>query len=169
MTGYDPDILAPGLDVVFCGLNPATTAAADGHNFSSASNRFWRVLHGSGFTDVRLLPQEERRLLEFGCGITTVVERPTRKADDVTPKEFRQARPDFETKMRHYAPRMIAFLGKRALVAMLGTSDIGWGRYPDGFADAAAWVLPNPSGLNRAFTLDALVSAYSELRQALIR
>jgi len=58
VTGYEPDILAKGLDVVFCGINPASTAALEGHNFSSRSNRFWLVLHLAGFTDVRLAPQE---------------------------------------------------------------------------------------------------------------
>jgi TDG/mug DNA glycosylase family protein len=166
LISYQSDILAGGLDVIFCGINPASTAAADGHNFSNRNNRFWPVLHLAGFTDVRLEPKDERRLLEYGCGITAVVARPTKRADGVLPAEFRQARPEFEAKMRRCAPRVIAFLGKRALAAMVGRSDIGWGLYPDRFAETAAWVLPNPSGLNRGFTLDALVCAYTELRHA---
>ena len=148
-------------------MNPAASAAADGHNFSNRSNRFWSVLHLAGFTDTRLQPENEYRLLDYGCGITAVVRRPTRRAGDISAEEFRQARPGFEKKIRRYAPRAIGFLGKRALVAMTGSSDIAWGRYPPGFAGAAAWILPNPSGLNRNFTLDALVSAYSEFRCAL--
>jgi len=167
LIGYESDILAHGLDVVFCGINPASTAVADGHNFSNRSNRFWAVLHLAGFTDLRLQPQDERRLLEYGCGITAVVGRPTKRADEVLPAEFRKARPGFEAKMRRYAPRVIAFLGKRALSAMVGGSAVGWGLYPDGFAETTAWILPNPSGLNRSFTLDALVGAYAELRHAL--
>lgn len=167
MTGYDSDILADGLDVIFCGLNPAATAVAGGHNFSSPSNRFWPVLHLAGFTDVRLRPKEERRLLEYGCGITAVVTRATARADEIAAAEFRLARPEFEAKIRSCAPRVVAFLGKRAFSAMIGKSDIDWGRYPGEFAGTTAWVLPNPSGLNRAFTLDALVSAYAELRRAL--
>ena len=69
--------------------------------------------------------------------------------------------------MRDYEPRVVAFLGKRALSAMLAQPDIDWGRQPFEFAGATAWVLPNPSGLNRGFTLDALVCAYAELRKAL--
>jgi TDG/mug DNA glycosylase family protein len=167
LTGYDSDILASGLDVIFCGLNPAATAVADGHNFSSRSNRFWPVLHLAGFTDVRLRPQDEHRLLEYGCGITAVVERPTTRADEIAAAEFRQARPKFEAKIRRCAPRVVAFLGKRAFSAMIGDADVGWGRYPVEFAGATAWILPNPSGLNRNFTLDALVAAYAELRRAL--
>jgi len=164
---YEPDILAGDLDVIFCGLNPATTAATAGHNFSSRSNRFWTVLHFAGFTDVSLRPHEERRLLDYGCGLTAVVDRPTRRAIDVPPDEFRQARPGFEAKMRRYAPRAIGFLGKRAFSAMIERPDVEWGFHSTGFAGTMAWILPNPSGLNKAFTLDALVKAYSELHTAL--
>jgi double-stranded uracil-DNA glycosylase len=167
LTSYEPDILARGLDVIFCGLNPAASAAASGHNFSNSSNRFWPVLQLAGFTDVRLRPQDERRLLEFGCGITAVVRRPTGRADEVLPEEFKQARLVFEARMRRYAPRSVAFLGKRALSAMIGEPHVRWGRQPTGFAGTTAWVLPNPSALNRGFTLDDLVNAYSELRREL--
>jgi double-stranded uracil-DNA glycosylase len=167
LTRYDPDILAKGLDVVFCGVNPASTAAAAGHNFSNANNRFWLVLNLAGFTDVRLRPQDERRLIEYRCGITAVVRRPTKSADEVSPEEFRKAGQGFELKMRRYAPRSIAFLGKRAISALVGMSDVPWGPLPSGYASTMAWVLPNPSGRNRNFTLEALVKAYSELRLAL--
>ncbi|MHC5537257.1 G/U mismatch-specific DNA glycosylase [Singulisphaera rosea] len=167
MSGYEPDILGDGLDVIFCGLNPAAGAAVAGHNFSNPSNRFWRVLHLSGFTGVCLRPQDERRLLDYGCGITAVVRRPTRRAAEISPEEFRAARPGFEAKMRRYAPRSIAFLGKRAVLVMLGLPEVEWGQLPTGFAGTKAWVLPNPSGLNRGFTLEALVGAYSELRRQL--
>jgi double-stranded uracil-DNA glycosylase len=164
---YEPDILAKGLDVVFCGINPAATAAADGHNFSHPNNRFWLVLHLAGFTSVRLQPEEERRLLDYGCGITAAVRRATPKATDVSQTEFKRARPAFEAKMRSCAPRCIAFLGKRTLAAMTGQLNVAWGRQSTAFAGTMAWVLPNPSGLNRSFTLDALVHAYSGLRAAL--
>jgi TDG/mug DNA glycosylase family protein len=163
---YEPDILAEGLDVIFCGLNPASSAAAAGHNFSNSSNRFWSVLHLAGFTDSRLRPEDERRLLEYGCGITAVVRRPTKKAHDILAEEFRHARVGFESKIQRYAPRSIAFLGKRALSAMIGQPDIDWGEQPTRFAGIKTWVLPNPSGLNRNFTLEALVTAYAELRMA---
>jgi TDG/mug DNA glycosylase family protein len=74
----------------------------------------------------------------------------------VSPEEFRKARPGFEAKMRRYAPRSIAFLGKRAFSAMIDQSDVEWGRHPTRFAGTTVWVLPNPSGLNKAFTLDGL-------------
>jgi double-stranded uracil-DNA glycosylase len=167
LSSYDPNILARDLDVTFCGVNPAMTAAVAGHNFSSRSNRFWTVLHLVGFTDIRLQSHEERRLLGYRCGLTAVVERPTRRAIDVSPDEFRKARLGFETKMRRYAPRSVAFLGKRAFSAMMDQTDVGWGRYPAELVGITAWILPNPSGLNRGFSLEALVQSYSELRAAL--
>ena len=132
MSTYSADILAAGLKVVFCGINPASSAAADGHNFSNRSNRFWPVLHLAGFTDVRLKPQDERRLLEYGCGISAVVSRPTQRAAEIRPEEFRHVRPEFEAKMRRFAPTVLAFLGKRAFAAMMGVSDLGWGRLKPG-------------------------------------
>ncbi|MET0898453.1 MAG: uracil-DNA glycosylase family protein, partial [Mycobacterium sp.] len=95
--------------------------------------------------------------------------RATPRASEVAADEFRQARPIFEEKMRTYQPRVLAFLGKRALSAMQATPDIAWGRQSLAFAGSTAWVLPNPSGLNRNFTLDALVRDYAELRSALTR
>jgi double-stranded uracil-DNA glycosylase len=154
--------------VIFCGVNPATTAAAAGHNFSSCSNRFWTVLHLAGFTDVRLQPDEERRLLGYGCGHTAVVDRPTRQAIDVPLDEFRKARPGFEAKIRRYAPRSVAFLGKRAFSTMMDQPDVAWGIYPAEFADATAWLLPNPRGLNKALSIETLVEAYGDLRAALL-
>jgi len=169
MTGYQPDILAKGLKVIFCGLNPGTSAERSGHSFSTPSNRFWNVLHLSGFTNVRLEPIDERRLLEYRCGITAVVRRPTRRASEVRPQEFRQARKEFEERMRHFAPCSLAFLGKRAYVNMMDAGDVQWGQQPVASAGIATWILPNPSGLDRRFTLEALVRAYSELRIALER
>jgi double-stranded uracil-DNA glycosylase len=165
---YEPDVLARGLDVIFCGINPASTAAIAGHNFSSASNRFWRVLHQAGFTAVHLMPENEQQLLEYGCGISAVVRRATARASDVTLAEFKWARSGFEAKMQHYAPRYLAFLGKRALSAMIDQPSIPWGRQTARLAATPVWVLPNPSGLNRGFTLTALVRSYSELHDAIV-
>jgi len=164
---YLPEILDKGLDVVFCGINSAISAVTNGHSFSSGSNRFWRALHLAGFTDRQLQPHEERQLLIYGCGITAVIDRPTRRADEITAAAFLHGRRAFEVKMRRFAPRVIAFLGKRAISAMLRRSDLQWGQLSGGFAGTAAWVLPNPSGLNRTFTLDALVRSYAELQVAL--
>jgi TDG/mug DNA glycosylase family protein len=158
LINYDPDILANGLNVVFCGLNPASSATATGYNFSNGSNRFWRVLHLTGFSDVWLQPQDERRLLEYGCGVTAIVRRPTRRAAEVSSKEFRQARRGFEAKVRQYAPRSIAFLGKRAFSIMIGQPEVPWGRQAMSFEGTMSWILAGPSGLNRSSALDANIA-----------
>jgi TDG/mug DNA glycosylase family protein len=124
------------------------------------------VLHLAGFTGTQLRPADERELLRYGCGISAVVQRPTARADAVSAEEFRAARPSFEAKIRRYEPRMVAFLGKRALAAMTRT-DIAWGPQSLRIGPSQTWVLPNPSGLNRQFTLSALVEAYRELRTTL--
>src|SRR5580698_11641054 len=96
MASYQQDILGPGLKAIFCGINPAISAAMSGHNFSNPSNRFWNVLYLSGFTDERLEARHERRLLDYHCGISAVVRRPTRRASDVPAPEFRRAKSEFE-------------------------------------------------------------------------
>jgi double-stranded uracil-DNA glycosylase len=161
-----PDILEPGLSVVFCGINPGMRAASTGRHFAGRGNRFWRAIHLAGFTPEQIDPEVDRTILQYGCGLTTVVSRATARADELSQWEFNAAAGEFELKIERYAPRCVAFLGKMALAAMSGRRDIGWGLQPSTFGGARAWVLPNPSGLNRAYSLDALVIAYRELRLA---
>ena len=159
-----PDILAPGLAVVFCGINPGLLAASTGRHFAGHGNRFWRVMHLAGFTPEQLGPEDDHALLQYGYGLTTAVSRATARANDLSRMELKAAAIDFEQKIERYAPKYIAFLGKMALAAMSGTRDIQWGLQSAPFGGARAWVLPNPSGLNRSFSLDALVGAYRELQ-----
>lgn len=161
-----PDIIEPGLSVLFCGINPGMRAVAMGHHFDGRGNRFWRVLHLAGFTNEAFRPENDRELLPLGFGLTTAVSRATARADELSKVEIQAVAAQFELKIQHYAPKFIAFLGKMALAEMSGKRDIEWGLQSSRFGGARAWVLPNPSGLNRAFSLDALVSAYRELRIA---
>ncbi|TXC81223.1 G/U mismatch-specific DNA glycosylase [Paraburkholderia azotifigens] len=161
-----PDILEPGLSVIFCGINPGLRAASTGHHFAGRGNRFWRTLHLAGFTREELRPEAGRSLLHYACGLTTAVSRPTARADQLSRAEIKAAAADFELKIACYAPRYIAFLGKMAIAELTGKRDIEWGLQSLSFGGASTWVLPNPSGLNRAFSLEALVSAYRELRLA---
>ncbi|CAM5220501.1 G/U mismatch-specific DNA glycosylase [Castellaniella defragrans] len=164
-----PDILADGLSVVFCGLNPGLSAATSGHHFTSRSNRFWKTLHLAGFTPELIEPADDGRILQYGCGLTVVVERPTVRAEEVSRKEFKASHGAFHRKIERFAPAHLAFLGKAAYAALSGQKDIAWGLQPARFAGSITWVLPNPSGLNRAFSLDALVQAYRELQSTAFR
>ncbi|WMY12649.1 G/U mismatch-specific DNA glycosylase [Paraburkholderia phenoliruptrix] len=161
-----PDIIEPGLSILFCGINPGLSAASSGHHFAGRGNRFWKVLHRAGFTSEEFRPEDDRHLLTCGCGLTAAVPRATARADQLPRAEIRAAAAQFEPKVRHFAPRFIAFLGKLALAEMSGQRNIEWGLQATDFGGARIWVLPNPSGLNRSFSLDALVSAYRELRIA---
>jgi TDG/mug DNA glycosylase family protein len=161
-----PDILAKNLSVIFCGINPGQTAATAGRHFVSRSNRFWRVLHLSGFTPEEITPENDRSILSYGYGLTTAVARPTRRAGDLTRKELALAASVLEKKIASFMPRNVAFLGKAAYAAIVKDPGVQWGRQIAMFAGASAWLLPNPSGLNRNFSLDALVAAYRDMRLA---
>ncbi|NWE18858.1 G/U mismatch-specific DNA glycosylase [Pseudomonas sp. P7548] len=161
------DILADHLDVLFCGINPGKGSAALGLHFANRSNRFWRTLHLAGFTPHELRPQDGPMLLHHGCGLTTVVERPTASAGELARHEFKDAAAAFEQKIRRSAPHFVAFLGKAGYSALSGQRDIAWGLQPQAFGGAAVWVLPNPSGRNLAFNLEQLVEAYQALHAAI--
>ncbi|SHI20790.1 G/U mismatch-specific DNA glycosylase [Pollutimonas bauzanensis] len=158
-----PDILAMDLKVVFCGINPGARAAAAGHHFVGRGNRFWRVLHLAGFTSQELRPENDRAILKYCCGLTTAVERPTARAAELSSNEFVAGSVKLAQKIERYAPRYIAFLGKAAYSAISHQRKVAWGPQPGVFGAAAVWVLPNPSGLNRGFSLDDLVRAYRQL------
>jgi TDG/mug DNA glycosylase family protein len=161
-----PDVIATSLNVMFCGINPGMRSATVGLHFANRSNRFWRVLHLAGFTSRRLEPEEASLLLDHGCGITSAVARPTVSATELSRADYIAARPAFEHKIANYQPRYLAFLGKPAYSAFLNQRDLSWGLQPTTFGGSAVWVLPNPSGLNRAFTLSELTRAYRELFEA---
>ncbi|KAA2242718.1 G/U mismatch-specific DNA glycosylase [Chitinophaga agrisoli] len=161
------DIIAADLKVLFCGINPGLKSAIDGHHFSGRSNRFWRALHLSGFTPHEIAAIDDSSILRYGYGLTTVVERPTTRADELAKHEFADSAVAFTRKIEQYRPRYVAFLGKPAFQALSGLKTIAWGAQDMKFGGARVWVLPNPSGLNRGFSLSDLVGYYNELYQVI--
>jgi double-stranded uracil-DNA glycosylase len=162
-----PDFLRQGLDVVFCGINPALSAAQSGHHFSHRSNRFWRTLYLAEFTPHQIEPEQDHTILRYGCGLTSAVERPTVQAAEVRSSEFRQGAEALRQKLELYRPRVIAFLGKPAHSAIARQSVVPWGLQEQMFGGALVWVLPNPSGLNRSFDQQELSQAYGAMREAI--
>ena len=160
------DILAPGLRVVFCGINPGKSSAHTGFHFAHPGNRFWKVIHRAGFTDRQLRPEEELQLLDTRCGITMLVERPTVQASEVALQELRSGGRELVRKIEEYQPQALAVLGKQAFELAFNQRGAKWGKQAMTIGTTQVWVLPNPSGLNRA-TLDKLVAAYRELDDAL--
>jgi TDG/mug DNA glycosylase family protein len=161
-----PDIISTSLNVVFCGINPGMRSAAVGLHFVNRSNRFWRVLHLAGFTARQLEPEEALLLLDYGYGITSAVARPTVSATHLSRADYIAARPAFERKIAKYKPRYLAFLGKPASSVFLNQRKISWGLQPTTLGESAVWISPNPSGLNRAFSIGMLTDAYRELFEA---
>lgn len=157
------DIISENLATLFCGINPGLKSAVEGHHFSGRSNRFWKVLHRAGFTPHQIEPGVDTTILDYGYGLTTAVERPTARADELSEDEFHLAIDRFKAKIERNKPRHLAFLGKRAYLAFSGKRDVQWGMQDETFCNAIVWVLPNTSGLNRGFTLDALVEHYRAL------
>jgi TDG/mug DNA glycosylase family protein len=160
------DLISKHLDVLFCGINPALSAAKSGHHFSNRSNRFWKVLHMAGFTPDVIVPENDVSILEYGCGLTAAVARPTVRASELAKHEFHAAANELEHRVQLYRPRFLAFLGKPAFAALFHKTSVEWGRQAMTFGGSEVWVLPNPSGLNRAFSLAQLVEAYRQLRVA---
>jgi double-stranded uracil-DNA glycosylase len=162
-----PDILATNLRVVFCGINPGLKSAIVGHHFANRGNRFWRAIYLAGFTSERIAPENGEMILAYRCGLTTAVDRPTSRADELSRGEFESAASGLSAKMAHYSPQYVAFLGKPAFSAIFGRKSVPWGKQDVLLGGSKTWVLPNPSGLNRSFRLNDLVRAYAELRIAL--
>ena len=161
-----PDIIAPGLKVLFCGINPGLYSAALGHHFAHPGNRFWKTLHAAGYTEYLLSPFEDHDLLQWGCGLTNLVERATAKARDLTSEELVEGQYRLEEKVEHCQPRFVAVLGIVAYRKAFGRRKVAVGEQARGIANARLWALPNPSGLNAHYRLDDLARLYGELREA---
>jgi double-stranded uracil-DNA glycosylase len=161
-----PDVIAPGLAVLFCGINPGLYSGATGHHFARPGNRFWRVLQAAGFTDRLVRPWEERHLLAYGLGITNLVARATATAAELGRDELLAGRARLERKVRRYHPGAVAVLGIGAYRAAFTRPQASIGRQPESLGSAVLWVLPNPSGLNANHQLADLARAFGTLRDA---
>ncbi len=159
-----PDLLAPNLDVLFCGINPGLYTAAIGHHFGRPGNRFWPALHGSAFTPRLFAPWEEHELLALGVGITNMVERTTATAAELTALEYIAGGQRLTRVLTQFQPRVVAFLGIGAYRAAFAKPRATLGLQPERIAQSALWVLPSPSGLNANHQLVDLVQLFVALR-----
>jgi double-stranded uracil-DNA glycosylase len=161
-----PDVIAPGLDILFCGINPSLMSAARGHHFARPGNRFWPALHLAGLTPRRLAPDEDAELLGFGLGVTNVVDRPTRTAAELTRTELRAGAEALAALVREYRPRVLAVLGITAWRVAFDRPRAVAGLQPERIGGATTWVVPNPSGLNAHAQLPDLAFSYAQLRSS---
>jgi double-stranded uracil-DNA glycosylase len=160
-----PDIIAPGLRVLFCGINPGLYSAAVGHNFARPGNRFWPTLFAAGFTERLLTPAEEHELLRYGCGITNFVDRPSAAADELTAEELVRGGRRLRAKLRRYRPRTLAVLGVGAYRTAFAKPKAATGLQPERLEDTPVWLLPNPSGRTAHYRAEDLVRLFREMRE----
>lgn len=160
-----PDIIAPNLKVLFCGINASIYSAAVGHHFARPGNRLWKTLCNAGFTDRLLSPAEDTTLLDYGYGMTNIVARATARADELSTTELKQGYQDLAQKVAKYRPQYLAILGISAYRVAFNHKRATIGPQPTTLDPAKIWVLPNPSGLNAHYQLDDLARVYGQLYQ----
>jgi TDG/mug DNA glycosylase family protein len=162
-----PDLLLPGLRLVFCGYNPSLTSGRTGHNYAHPGNRFWRVLHAAEITERLYAPAEGSTLLERGIGFTNIVPRPTRRADELTREEIDAGAAALRDKFSRLQPRAVAYTGVGIYRWLRRSGQVEWGVQPSSAVPGVIdIVVPSPSGLNR-MTFDELVEHYRRLRKLL--
>jgi double-stranded uracil-DNA glycosylase len=161
-----PDVVAPGLSVLFCGINPGLYSAATGHHFARPGNRFWPALHQSGFTPRQLHPSEQEELLTYGLGVTNIVARATARADELTRDELRAGARTLAELVTRYAPVIVAVVGISAYRTAFDRPKATMGEQEERIAGARLWVLPNPSGLNAHYQAPELAAAFRAVRAA---
>jgi TDG/mug DNA glycosylase family protein len=160
-----PDVLAPGLRCVFCGINPGRVSAAAAAHFANPRNDFWRLLHDAGFTPRRFDPQEQLDLLDLGYGVTNAAHRTTRGSGDLRRGDF--DRDAFEARIRSVTPRGVAFVGKEAYRGLyneraeLGPQERSIGR-------TGLFVLPSTSPANAAVPYEERLRWFRELHAWLV-
>ena len=159
-----PDLIAPDLRILFCGINPGRYSAAAGRHFAGPGNRMWPSLFAAGFTPRLFTPFDSEELLALGYGITNIVARTTASADELSKHEIVAGLGALEKKARKYRPRIIAILGFGAYRTAFGQRHAVEGLQPERLGPSAVWLLPNPSGLNAHHQGEPMIRMFRELR-----
>lgn len=154
----------PPLRVLFCGINPGLVSAATGHHFGRPGNRFWPVLHGSGFTPRRLLPAEQDSLRGLGLGITNMVARATARADELSTDEIVAGGVRLRGLVEQVRPAWLAVVGITAHRTAFAQPKSAVGPQDATVGETRIWVLPNPSGLNAHWQLPEMTAEFARLR-----
>jgi len=161
-----PDLIAPNLRVLFCGINPGLWSGALERHFAGPGNRLWPVLHAAGFTDRLLSPLEPDELLARGLGVTNLVNRTTRTAAELGREELRAGGERLEATCRRWSPSIVAVLGMGAYRSAFRRPGAVLGEQPEPIGGVRAWLLPNPSGAQARYQMPDLVEAFTALRRA---
>ncbi len=161
--GAVPDVLAPGVRVVFCGINPGDASARAAAHFANPRNDFWRLLHAAGFTPRLFEPREQRELLALGIGLTNAARRTTRGSGDLRAADFAGARERLERLAVELRPLALAFVGKAAYQGVFRERP-EHGRQARSLGDTALFVLPSTSPANAAVPWEERLRWFVALR-----
>ena len=170
------DHIRPGVQVLFVGINPGLRSAAVGHHFAGYSNRFWKLLYDSGLVPVPLTYEDDRRLPEWGFGLTNIVARASSGMHLLNARDYATGRRHILAKIRRYRPRVVALVGV-TLFPVLFPPGLARGRdqtgartrhtvgvQSDKLAGAHVFLLPNPSGRNAHYSYAAMLRAFRGLQ-----
>jgi len=158
-----PDLAGAGMRAVFCGINPSLYTAAIGFHFGRPGNRFWPAIARAGITPRLFDPSEQGELLSLGYGITNIVDRATATADDLSSDELIKGAKNLRRKVLRWKPKVLGVLGASAYRIAFGKQKAKLGPQEERIGDTIVWLLPNPSGLNAHYQVDALAELYREL------
>jgi double-stranded uracil-DNA glycosylase len=163
-SGSVPDVLAPRLRVVFCGINPGRWSAAAGAHFANPRNDFWRLLHEAGFTPRLFAPEEQHDLASFGYGLTNAAFRMTPGSGELRRRDFEGAAERLESIARELRPKWIAFVGKEAYRGAFNErSELG--EQERQLEETRLFVLPSTSPANAAVPYAERLRWFSQLRR----
>lgn len=158
-----PDHLQKNLDLLFVGFNPSIRSGETGHHFANPNNRFWKILFEAGLTPRKYQANEDYKLLELGYGMTNIVSRPTKAADEITKEEYQKGREILIKKITEYQPKIVCFVGKGVYQEYSKKRTIPWGRQHESIVlGTIDFVAPSSSGLVR-MKLDEMVKIYRQL------
>jgi TDG/mug DNA glycosylase family protein len=158
-----PDVLAPGLLAVFCGINPGRVSAAANAHFANPRNDFWRLLHAAGFTPRLFEPSEQHELLALGIGLTNAASRTTRGSSDLRAADFAGACERLDALADELRPEVIAFVGKAAYQGVFRERP-DHGLQERRLGETALFVLPSTSPANAAVPWDERLRWFRALR-----
>ncbi|MFE8694835.1 mismatch-specific DNA-glycosylase [Cytobacillus sp. FJAT-53684] len=157
------DHLSENLDLIFVGFNPSIRSAETGHHFANPHNRFWKILYESGLTPEKFDAKEDYRLLELGYGLTNIVSRPTKAADEITKEEYQKGREELKKKISFYKPTMVCYVGKGVYQEFSCKKSLPWGKQMESVIPGIIdFVAPSSSGLVR-MKLEEVLAIYREI------
>jgi TDG/mug DNA glycosylase family protein len=163
-----PDVIAENLNVLFCGINPGLYSAAVGHHFAGPGNLFWPTIHRAGLTPRLFTAFDEPEMAALGFGITNLVPRASKDAEDLTKEELRVGAKTVKRKTRKFKPRFLAVLGLAAYRTAFEKTKAQVG-YQDQVGETKVYLLPNPSGLNAFHQPAVLNQMFLAFREELLK